>query len=230
MPKRIIDGEALWQSDKLGQVKPVRFRAEYANLIPLALANGSFECNSRAIWAKVYATNRPDITVDDVSQILDEFERVTMLIRWQEDGKVWGYWIGIDKLGRLPKQSAIKKKHYVLGPEPPGMLLSSVATVGRQCGDNGAVGIGIGSGIGKTITSTPEASSAALRAEEDASATKSTNQNHIALSGSPLNSAKHGVSGLVFSSSPSDEGLSPRSLCAAELKRQMRSKRNGGTR
>lgn len=40
MPKRIVDGEGLWRSDKLSEVTPAWIKAEYANLVPLALANG----------------------------------------------------------------------------------------------------------------------------------------------------------------------------------------------
>jgi hypothetical protein len=46
MPKRVIDGEGLWHSDKLALVEPPSFRAEYACLLPLALANGVFEANA----------------------------------------------------------------------------------------------------------------------------------------------------------------------------------------
>lgn len=31
MPKRVIDGEGLWRSDKLARVEPASRRAEYAN-------------------------------------------------------------------------------------------------------------------------------------------------------------------------------------------------------
>jgi hypothetical protein len=75
MPKRVIDGEGVWRSDKFTQVEPPSFRAEYTNLLPLALANGSFEVNARCIWSTVYSYNRPDITIAHVEQILAEFER-----------------------------------------------------------------------------------------------------------------------------------------------------------
>ena len=67
MPKRVIDGDALWGSGKLLQVQPLEYRAEYANLIPLALANGSFEADPRLVWKNVYAYNRPDVTSVGVS-------------------------------------------------------------------------------------------------------------------------------------------------------------------
>lgn len=124
MPKRVLDGEGLWRSDKLALVEPPGRRAEYANLIPLALANGVFEANPRRIWSAVYAYNRPDISPEEVEQILDEFERVKLLFRWHDPstGKVWGYWVGIEKPGRLPGKSRWGKNEAV-GPHPPSERL-----------------------------------------------------------------------------------------------------------
>jgi hypothetical protein len=119
MPKRVIDGEGLWRSDKLARVEPAIRRAEYANLVPLALANGVFEANPRRIWAAVYAYNRPDVTESEVAALLEEFERAKLLFRWTEsDGKVWGYWTGIEKPGRLPGESR-RGKNEAVGPTPP---------------------------------------------------------------------------------------------------------------
>lgn len=104
MPKRILDGEALWRSDKLNKVEPLEFRAEYANLLPLALADGSFESNPKRVWSDVYSYNRPDVTVDLVEDILKEFERVGLLVqKTDETGKLWGKWVGIES--RLPSDS-----------------------------------------------------------------------------------------------------------------------------
>lgn len=112
MPKRLVDGEALWRSDKLAQVQPLEFRAEYANLIPLAKADGSFEASPRRVWSDVYSYNRPDITVDLVEEILDAFEKVGMISRKSdENGKVWGKFIGIE--ARLPSEST--KDRYSKG-------------------------------------------------------------------------------------------------------------------
>ena len=120
MPKRVVDGEGVWRSDKLARVSPPRWRAEYANLLPLAFANGVFEVNPRRIWAMVYSYNRPDVLPDDVEVILNELERVKMLFRWTESGsgKTWGYWVGSDKPGRLPGKSR-RGTNEIVGPEPP---------------------------------------------------------------------------------------------------------------
>jgi hypothetical protein len=120
MPKRIIDGEGVWRSDKLAQVEPSSFRSEYTNLLPLALANGSFEVNARRIWSTVYSYNRPDIALAQVEQMLAEFERVKLRFRWIDDatGKEWGYWVGIEKAGRLPTPRRLKDRHERMGLEP----------------------------------------------------------------------------------------------------------------
>lgn len=147
MPKRIIDGEALWGSSKIAAL-PVWAKAEFANLLPLALANGVFECEERQIWARVYSFNRPEMTVDQVGQILGVLEKVGLLGRWQDkNGKNWGYWIGIHKSGRLPSPSRIDRKHEVCGPEPPQRLAKRWLTNG-DVGSGSGSGLGFGSGLG----------------------------------------------------------------------------------
>src|ERR1700730_1284067 len=102
MPNRMIQGEAIWDSNKLLRV-PEEYRPEYTNLLPLALANGSFECNPDKIWSRVYSYNRADKDREFVKRALEAFESAKMLFRWEaEDGVIWGYWVGIEKPGRLP--------------------------------------------------------------------------------------------------------------------------------
>src|SRR5712664_824023 len=130
MPKRVLDGEALWLSNKLLQI-PEQYRAEYANLIPLALANGTFECDARKVWARVYIYNRPSVTLQAVEEMLEAFEQAKMLFRWQaEDGSKWGYWVGIDKPGRLPSGNA--KEHGAKGQPVPQDLLKSFISDGND--------------------------------------------------------------------------------------------------
>src|SRR3954468_24880281 len=119
MPKRVIDGEGLWRSDKLARVQPPEWRAEYANLLPLAFANGVFEANPRRVWSAVYSYNREGVTPEIVEAILAAFENVRLLFCWHtSDGKRWGYWTGVDKPGRLPGRSR-RGKNEAVGPEPP---------------------------------------------------------------------------------------------------------------
>ena len=115
MHKRIVDGTGLWTSEKLREVQPPSYRAELANLIPLAGSTGTFECNPRLIWRTVYSLNRTDISEDDVAKILDAFEQAKILFRWTvTGGKTWGYRIGIHGKGRLPAPS---QKKYDRGGE-----------------------------------------------------------------------------------------------------------------
>lgn len=146
MPKRVIDGEGLWRSKKLKKV-PAQYRAEYANLLPIAAANGSFECDPDSIWADVYAFNRPEVTPEMVVQILDELEKAELLRRWTEVGKVWGYWEGICKAGRLPTSHLDRYKN--LPPVPPRAEIQS-GTVPDNPGESEKLplGIGIGTGLG----------------------------------------------------------------------------------
>lgn len=163
MPKRVVDGDALWRSHKLRKVEPAKYRAEFANLIPMALANGVFEAEPELVWAEVYSFNRPDIQLSDVISILDEFERVGLLCRWQDvngiqkelngskpEGKVWGYWIGIEKPGRLPGASR-RGKNERIGPTPPlsvDSIKRSLESSERSKGTDLCLGSGFGSGSG----------------------------------------------------------------------------------
>ena len=111
MNKRILDGAALWKSDKLARIQPEWMRSEYANWIPLALANGTFEADTRRIWAEVYSYNRPDIALEDTEEIKREFCRVGLLFLWPDDvsGKIWAYFVGIEKPGACQPRVASKR-------------------------------------------------------------------------------------------------------------------------
>jgi hypothetical protein len=158
MPKRIVDGEGLWRSDKLAEVTPAWIKAEYANLVPLALANGSFEANPRRIWSTVYSYNRPEMRLEQVEEVLAEFERVKLLFRWTDaaTSKQWGYFVGIEKPGRLPAPSRLRQGHEILGPQPPRELMQKFLCdpgangqpVATQPLPNGSIGFGFGSGLG----------------------------------------------------------------------------------
>jgi hypothetical protein len=151
MPKRVLDGEALWGSSKIAALPPFA-KAEFANLVPLALANGVFECDARQIWARVYSFNRPEFTLAQVEKLLNELEKVGLLGRWRDkNGKNWGYWIGIHKQGRLPPSSRIERKHEVCGPDPPKPMAKrwlANGYVGSGSGSGSGSGLGIGSGSG----------------------------------------------------------------------------------
>jgi hypothetical protein len=72
MPKRVLDGDAMWGSTKLSEL-PETMVPEYSWFYPLADANGSFEVtNLRVIWMKVSAI-RPNLTLEYVQEILRTF-------------------------------------------------------------------------------------------------------------------------------------------------------------
>jgi hypothetical protein len=102
MPKRVIDADAVHNSDKVARCRP-EHKAEYTWLYGLADANGNFEMtNVRSLHSKAYAPIRPEVSVDTVKAILADFERNGLLYTWFENGKKYGHWTGCEKPGRLP--------------------------------------------------------------------------------------------------------------------------------
>jgi len=150
-PKRLVDGDAIATSEKLLNVPP-QYRGEYSFLLTLAEVNGTFECNPRLIHHNYYSFNRDDITVQFVADALDAFGAAGMLFRWKQKGKTWGYWIGIDKEGRLPKPSDREKFRKPLVEVPQAQLDLYLEQTGRGEGEEGATlsptGLGLGSGAG----------------------------------------------------------------------------------
>ena len=119
MPKRILDGERIWNSRMIALLQP-EHRPEYPWIYPLALANGVFDCSATHVWFNCYR-NRPQVSLEKVQQIIDDFVNVGLLFRWREpDGSEWGYWTGAHtQYGILPAKSRLNDGHYALGPEPP---------------------------------------------------------------------------------------------------------------
>ena len=115
MPKRIIDGEAIWSSDKLAACE-LWARREYPWLYPLADANGCFELtNLRVIWGKVAAI-RPDLTLQKLQEVFEQFTRHGLLFTWSKNGKRYGHWTRSE--GRLPPKSE-RSRHKSLAPDIP---------------------------------------------------------------------------------------------------------------
>src|SRR3989442_10140916 len=104
MPKRVIDFDALWASDKLAACAAWA-QAEYAWLYGLADGNGSFELtNLRVIWGRVAAI-RKNLSLERLEQIFEEFRANGLLFVWEENGKTYGHWTNSDLPGRLPPPS-----------------------------------------------------------------------------------------------------------------------------
>jgi hypothetical protein len=117
MPARVVDGDAIYLSDKVKSLKP-EHRAEYSYLLPLAEANGVFEADPHRIWVTAYAFHREGTSPGWVRDLLDDLKRVDLLRTWEEVGKTWGYWTGIDRPGRLPPKAHLNR-YKNLPPNPP---------------------------------------------------------------------------------------------------------------
>lgn len=116
MPARVVD-DSIYLSSKVKALKP-EHRAEYSYLIPLAEANGVFEADPVRIWATAYSYHRDGITHEWVQNLLEDLKRVDLLRTWEELGKTWGYWVGIDKPGRLPSKEHMKRYKNLPPPAP----------------------------------------------------------------------------------------------------------------
>lgn len=113
MAKRLID-EAIWLSEKVKKM-PESLRLHYANWIPLAEANGVFEANSERIYSRLYSFLLPDFNSKCVRRLIISLHEVALVRFWKQDGKVWGYFVGMEK-GRLP---AHIERFRNLPPNPP---------------------------------------------------------------------------------------------------------------
>src|SRR3989441_11578342 len=117
MPKRVIDFDALWASDKL-EACAAWAQAEYAWLYGLADGNGSFELtNLRVIWGRVAAI-RKNLSVERLEQIFEEFRANGLLFVWEENGKTYGHWTNSDLPGRLPPPSWRQRLERLAPPVP----------------------------------------------------------------------------------------------------------------
>lgn len=133
MPKRVLDGDAMWGSTKLSEC-PEWAIPFYAWLYPLADANGSFELtNPRVLWCKVAAI-LPSLTLETLTELIHIFEDRGLLFTWTEHGKRYGHWTGSEKPGRLP-QPARRTARYgpLLAPVVPVEQLQSFQLRQQKC-------------------------------------------------------------------------------------------------
>jgi len=130
MPKRVIDFDAMWASDKLAACSAWA-QAEYAWLYGLADCNGCFECtNLRVIWGRVAAIRR-GLPIERLEKIFEEFARRGLLFVWQTNGKRYAHWTGSDVPGRLPPPSWRNRLERLAPPVPQRELEQYVA----ECAD-----------------------------------------------------------------------------------------------
>jgi hypothetical protein len=155
MPKRIIEFESVWASDKLAACQEQN-RVEYVWLYGLADANGSFEItNMRVVWGKV-SPIRPSLTLERLTDVFRDFEEHGLMFTWEENGKKFAHWVGSTKPGRLPAEGH-RARYQSFAPNVPmnqllayskehGMTDSGVSPDKVRTGRDG---IGIGrDGIG----------------------------------------------------------------------------------
>ncbi len=159
MPKRIVDGEGIWSSQRIAKVEPAWVRAEVPWLLPLSLANGVFECEPRQIWARCYACVRPNVAPEDVVAILNSLVEAGILYPWvDEHAKTWGTWYGLrgkGKEGRLPplsRRGEKEQRHERIGPEPTPEISEALERgqpMASRWLPNGCLGLGLGLGSGQ---------------------------------------------------------------------------------
>jgi len=166
MAKRLVDGDAIWSSDKLQNV-PEEFRAEYAWVLPLAEANGCCEYNPAIIFRDCYAYLRPGWSATKVEELFTALEQAKMVFRFKakyeptDKERTWCFFIGMES--RLPAPSDRAKYKYNAKIVPvedlAEFLEQDIATVSTRYRDvlattsrnriGDRLGIGVGSGVGK---------------------------------------------------------------------------------
>lgn len=112
VPKRVIDADAMWASDKLART-PLYARREYPWLYGLADAQGCFEItNLRVIHGRVAAI-REDLTLHDLSAIFLAFKEHGLLFTWKDEtgAHEYAHWVGSDRPGRLPSAASRRGRH-----------------------------------------------------------------------------------------------------------------------
>jgi len=139
MPKRVIDFDAMWGSDKLAACAAWA-QAEYAWLYGLADASGCFELtNLRVIWGRVAAV-RGNLTIERLEQVFAEFQDKGLLFVWEHAGKRYAHWTGSDVPGRLPPPSWRMRLERFAPPVPKQQLADYMARFARGRAALGGVG------------------------------------------------------------------------------------------
>ncbi|HXM93101.1 MAG TPA: hypothetical protein VOA64_02430 [Candidatus Dormibacteraeota bacterium] len=159
MPKRVLDFDAMWASDKIAACAEWA-QGEYPWIYGLADANGSFELtNPRVAFSRTYAIRR-NMSLERFAQIIDEFHDKGLLFIWTQDGKRYGHWTGSDKPGRLPRESRRTPRYGPIfaPPVPKDQLKAYITPYVSQCDTNPVAvrqdsvdGLGLGLGLGKGV-------------------------------------------------------------------------------
>src|SRR5229473_3130279 len=130
MPKRVLDFDAMWGSDKLAACAGWA-QGEYAWLYGLADASGCFELtNLRVIWGRVAAI-RGNFTIERLEQVFAEFQDKGLLFVWEHEGKRYAHWTGSDVPGRLPPPSWRMRLERFAPPVPKQHLAEYMSRFAR---------------------------------------------------------------------------------------------------
>jgi hypothetical protein len=130
VPKRVLDFDAMWGSDKLASCAAWA-QVEYAWLYGLADASGCFEItNLRVIWGRVAAI-RGNFTIERLEQVFTEFQDKGLLFVWGHEGKRYAHWTGSDVPGRLPPPSWRMRLERFAPPVPKQQLAQYMARFAR---------------------------------------------------------------------------------------------------
>jgi hypothetical protein len=126
LPKRYIDYEAAWASDKIAACSdrvPATSGVYYLWFYGLADANGILELTNPSVIHGKVAVNLPFLSVEDVIQILKAFVDHGLLFTWFEGGKLFGFWTKSDLPGRLPPKEERKRYKCLAANLPISKLL-----------------------------------------------------------------------------------------------------------
>src|SRR6202035_3303455 len=126
MPKRVLDFDALWASDKLAACAEWA-QSEYAWLYGLADASGRFGINHMRVVLGRVAAIRKNLALERLQEIFDEFIARGLLFTWEENGKRYGHWTGSDVPGRLPAPSWRARLERLAPPVPEAELAAYCA-------------------------------------------------------------------------------------------------------
>ena len=100
MPKRVIDFDAMWGSDKLAAcclgAGRVRMAVWTGGCVRLLRADEFARDLGRV------AAVRGNFTIERLEQVFAEFQDKGLLFVWEYEGKRYGHWTGSDVPGRLP--------------------------------------------------------------------------------------------------------------------------------
>lgn len=125
MPNRILK-ESILDSPTLATVEDFA-QDQFPRLLLLVDDWGCFNGDPEAIKGRAYP-KRPKVTVKVIEKILRAFYDAGMLFMWQENDRIYGYWVGWDNHNYCNASAVDEEgkqaKHRRKTPEPPLELVT----------------------------------------------------------------------------------------------------------